>query len=200
MLRRALAASALVVFAAAPVLADEPTKPVAPAFEPTLQDYLGIYDALEHYRIGIEKHDEKIEQSAFWDDAVRGRGAGAGAPPGANAGPPGPGGPAGPGEARRGPPNWEELKKMPGFVEVWHLPLDSYIHFESATRATHYEYFLSIYPQPEKKMDAAEMAKQPNASTYRTSIVGWPGHYDDILEKRNGEWRILQRKMAMNEK
>jgi len=89
---------------------------------------------------------------------------------------------------------------MPGFVEVWHLPLDSYIHFESATRATHYEYFLSIYPQPEKKMDAAEMAKQPNASTYRTSIVGWPGHYDDILEKRNGEWRILQRKMAMNEK
>jgi len=25
-------------------------------------------------------------------------------------------------------------------------------------------------------------------------------HYDDILEKRHGEWRILQRKMGMNEK
>jgi hypothetical protein len=89
---------------------------------------------------------------------------------------------------------------MPGFVEVWHLPLDSYIHFESATRATHYEYFLSTYPQPEKKLDPAELAKQPNASAYRTSVLGWPGHYDDVLEKRNGEWRILQRRMGMNTK
>jgi len=87
---------------------------------------------------------------------------------------------------------------MPGFVEVWHLPLDSYIHFESATRATHYEYFLSIYPQPEKKVEGA--GNLPNASSSRTSIVGWPGHYDDILEKRNGEWRILSRKTRINEK
>jgi hypothetical protein len=76
------------------------------------------------------------------------------------------------------------------------LPLDSYIHFESATRATHYGYFLSIYPQPEKKVEGS----QPNASASRTSIVGWPGHYDDILEKRNGEWRILQRKSIINQK
>jgi hypothetical protein len=34
----------------------------------------------------------------------------------------------------------------------------------------------------------------------RVSIAGWPGHYDDVLEKRNGEWRILQRKNGMNEK
>ena len=86
---------------------------------------------------------------------------------------------------------------MPGFVEVWHLPLDSYIHFESATRATHYEYFLSIYPQPEKQVEGGNV---PNASASRTSIVGWPGHYDDILEKRNGEWRILSRKTRINEK
>jgi len=32
------------------------------------------------------------------------------------------------------------------------------------------------------------------------SIVGWPGHYDDVLEKRNGEWRILTRKTLINEK
>jgi hypothetical protein len=86
---------------------------------------------------------------------------------------------------------------MPGYVEVWHLPLDSYIHFDSPTRATHYEYFLSIYPQPEKK--APEGGRISNTEA-RTSILGWPGHYEDILEKRNGEWRILQRKMGMNEK
>jgi hypothetical protein len=34
----------------------------------------------------------------------------------------------------------------------------------------------------------------------RTSIVGWPGHYEDILEKRHGEWRILQRKTMINQK
>jgi len=101
-------------------------------------------------------------------------------PPGANAGPPGPGAGA------------------PG--EVWHLPLDSYIHFESATRATHYGYFLSIYPQPEKKAEGGSVGPMPNASSSRVSLVGWPGHYEDILEKRNGEWRILQRKSMINQK
>ncbi len=79
------------------------------------------------------------------------------------------------------------------------MPFDSYIHFESATRATHYEYFLSIYPQPEKKPEpgAPPAANMQNA---RTSVVGWPGHYEDILEKRNGEWRLLQRKSMINQK
>jgi hypothetical protein len=90
--------------------------------------------------------------------------------------------------------NFAELKKMPGFVQVWHLPLDSYIHFESATRARHYEYFLSTYPQPEKKGEGLTDMEA------RTSILGWPGHYEDIMEKRNGEWRILQRRMGMNSK
>jgi len=80
---------------------------------------------------------------------------------------------------------------------VWHLPLDSYIHFDSATRATHYEYFLSLYPQPEKKR--AEGATG-NMQDSRISIVGWPGHYEDILEKRHGEWRILTRKSMINQK
>jgi hypothetical protein len=40
----------------------------------------------------------------------------------------------------------------------------------------------------------------PNASSYRNTIVGWPGHYEDILEKRNGEWRILHRKSMINQK
>jgi hypothetical protein len=127
-----------------------------------------------------------LQDSAFWEVPKRP------APPPGFVPPPGAGGAAG------APPSWEEIKKMPGFVEVWHLPLDSYIHFESATRATHYEYFLSVYPQPEKQVD--DKAGQPNASSSRVSIVGWPGHYDDILEKRNGEWRILTRKTLINEK
>jgi hypothetical protein len=199
--RVVLAASAVALLGAVPALAAESAQPAA-SFEPTMADYLGIYDALQHYRIGVETHDQEIENSSRWQDG-RGRGGNGGPPPGggANGGPPGAGGPPGGGVRRGGgAPNFEELRKMPGFVEVWHLPLDSYIHFESATRARHYEYFLSIYPQPEKKLDPAELAKLPDASSYRNSILGWPGHYDDILEKRNGEWRILQRQMGMGTK
>lgn len=199
-LQLALAASVMVL-AVAPALAADAAQPAASGFVPTLADYLSIYDALQHYRIGVQEEDQKEQQAAFWPDAARGGGGGGrgagGPPPGADAGPPA-GGAPGAGGARRGPPpNWEEIKKMPGFVQVWHLPLDSYIHFDSATRATHYEYFLSIYPQPEKK--APEGGSISNMEA-RTSIVGWPGHYEDILEKRNGEWRILQRKMGMNER
>jgi hypothetical protein len=193
-LRGALVASVVALLAAAPVLT-EAAQPAPSGFVPTMADYLGIYDALQNYRIGVEKHDEAARKGAFWEDADRGGGRNAGPPPGMA---PPPGANAGPsGAGRAAPPSWDEIKKMPGFVEVWHLPLDSYIHFESATRATHYEYFLSIYPQPEKKVEGANMGNMQEA---RTSIVGWPGHYDDILEKRHGEWRILQRKMGMNEK
>jgi hypothetical protein len=185
-LRRALAGSVLALLAAAPGLAAETAQPqpAASDYVPTMADYQGIYDALQNYRVGLEKHDETVQKAAYWEDAARGGGRSAGAPSGANA----------------GLPTLEELKKRPGFGQVWHLPLDSYIHFESATRARHYEYFLSIYPQPEKKLDPAELAKLPDASSYRNSILGWPGHYDDILEKRNGEWRILQRQMGMGTK
>ena len=214
-LQRALAVSAMALLAAAPALAADAAKPAAAArYIPTTADYLAVYDALQNYRFGVEKHDQKTLERAFWEDAVHiavpspgveiriplkggpptpppgftppGGGApgpgggpppGFTPPPGGNAGPPGPGGNEG---------------------EVWHLPLDSYIHFDSATRATHYEYFLSIYPQPEKKPEPGK--PMPNASAMRTSIVGWPGHYEDILEKRHGEWRILQRKSVINQK
>jgi hypothetical protein len=198
--RCALAASAVALLAVATALA-APAPPAAARYVPTMADYLGVYDALQNYRFGVEKHDQKALQSAFWEDGVHiavpnpGQeirmplnGAaptpppgfapppGFGPPPGSKGGPPGPGGEGG---------------------EVWHLPLDSYIHFESATRATHYEYFLSIYPQPEKKVAGGNMRNMQEA---RTSIVGWPGHYEDILEKRHGEWRILQRKSMINQK
>lgn len=212
-LRGALAASVVTLLAAGSALA---AQPAASGYKPTMADYLGVYDALQNYRFGVEKHDQKAMEHAFWEDgadiAVPSPGleirmplkggfqppAGAGQP-GPNAGPPPggvppgamppgampPGGPAGPGGGEGS--------------EVWHLPLDSYIHFESATRATHYEYFLSLYPQPEKKPEDGK-PNTGNMQNTRTSIVGWPGHYEDILEKRHGEWRILQRKSMINQK
>lgn len=215
-LRNALVASVVALLAAAPpALAAEAAQPAASRYVPTTADYLGVYDALNNYRLGVEKHDQQAAEKVFWPDGVNiavptpggpeirlplreggpppagagQAGANAGPPPGSNAGPPGPG--AGP------PPGVGGGAGGRGGGEVWHLPLDSYIHFESATRATHYEYFLSIYPQPEKKAEGGNMGNMQNA---RTSIVGWPGHYEDILEKRNGEWRILSRKSMINQK
>jgi hypothetical protein len=207
-LRRALAASVVALLAAAPALAAESAQPAASRFVPTMADYLGVYDALQRYRFGVEKHDRKALESAFWEDgadiAVPNPGQEirmplkGGFPPQTPAGQPGPN--AGPPPGLQPPPGSSAGPAGPGGGgegEVWHLPLDSYIHFESATRATHYEYFLSIYPQPEKKAEGGTVGNMQNA---RTSIVGWPGHYEDILEKRHGEWRILQRKSMINQK
>lgn len=207
-LRRVLTAGVVALFVAAPVLA-EAAQPAASAYFPTTADYLAVSDALQRYRLGVDKHDPKMLESAFWEDganiAVPSPGVeirlplnGAPPPPpaglaGPNAGPAPGSNPGKPGPNAAPPPG----AGGEGGDEVWHLPLDSYIHFESATRATHYGYFLSIYPQKEKKVEAGNMANMRDA---RTSIVGWPGHYEDILEKRKGEWRILSRKSVINQK
>jgi hypothetical protein len=212
--RRVLAVSLAALLAATPLLVAESAQAAAPAYTPKMADYLGVYDALQHYRFGVEKHDQKMLQSAFWEDgvniAVPSPGQEIrlpldGSPPQAPGGQPGPklGPPPNAGPPPNGgpPPGSTAGPAGPGgggAGEVWHLPLDSYIHFDSATRATHYEYFLSIYPQPEKTPEGG--GNVPNASSFRTSIVGWPGHYEDILEKRHGEWRILQRKSMINQK
>jgi len=224
--RRVLAVSLVALLATAPALAAKSSAAASAGYVPTMADYLAVYDALQNYRYGVEKHDDKAMEKAFWEDGAniavptpggpeirmplkeggptQGRAGlpgpnagpppGLAPPPGAPAGPPGAGGPPGP-AAGRGAPGGGGANGAGG---VWHLPLDSYIHFESATRATHYEYFWSIYPQPEQKpLDTSTMV---NASASRNSIAGWPGHYEDILEKRNGEWRILQRKSMINQK
>jgi hypothetical protein len=227
-LQRALAAGALTLLAAAPVLVAEAAEKAPARFVPTMADYLGVYDAIQNYRFGVEKHDQKAMERAFWEDGANiavptpggpeirmplkegdqpQRGAGPpgpnagpppGAPPGANGGPPPglalpPGANAGPPGAGGAPP----AGGGGGGVTVWHMPLDSYIHFDSPTRATHYEYFLSIYPQPEKKREPGVTGPMQDS---RVTIVGWPGHYEDIMEKRHGEWRILQRKSMINQK
>jgi hypothetical protein len=69
-------------------------------------------------------------------------------------------------------------------IPPWHLALSHHFEFQSPTRATHYGYFVSVYPDLKTK----------------TTTVGLPGHYDDILEKRNGEWRILQRTSVIGAK
>jgi hypothetical protein len=171
-----------VLFAAAPALAADAVKPPSSRFAASIDDYLAIYDVLQRYRLGLAKHDKTMQDSAFWV-------------------PPKPMTPL-PGMvplSGAGAPSWDEIRKTPGFVDTWDLPLDSYIHFESATRATHYEYFVPLYPQPEKKVEAGKEESLPYWA-YRTSVVGWPGHYEDSLEKRNGEWRILDRKILMNQK
>jgi len=161
-----------------------------------MMDYLGVYDALQRYRIGTDKHDQKLRNSAYWDDAIH---ISVPTPGGPETRRQGSGNQAAPNAAgAAGAANAPGAPGGAGGVDIWHLPLDSYIHFESATRATHYGYFLSIYPQPEKV--PLDPSTQVNASASRYSIVGWPGHYDDILEKRNGEWRILQRKTMINQK
>ncbi|EIZ80903.1 hypothetical protein WSK_0586 [Novosphingobium sp. Rr 2-17] len=110
-----------------------------------------------------------------------------GPPPGGMGGPP-PGGMGGPPGGPGGTPGGESEGS------VWHMPFADTFQFLSPTRATHYQYFLSVYPLPEKT------AATLQARDKRLSAVGWPGHYEDILEKRNGEWRILQRKSFINAK
>ena len=66
-LRRALAASVVALLAAAPALT-EAAQPAASGYVPTMADYLGVYAALQNYRFGVEKHDQKALQSAFWKD------------------------------------------------------------------------------------------------------------------------------------
>jgi hypothetical protein len=200
-----LAAGVISLLAAASAIATEAAQPATPRYVPTMADYLGVYDALQNYRFGVEKHDQKALQSAFWEDgvdiAVPSPGQEIRIP--LNGGMPSPTAAGRPASQFSPPPSANLAPPAPGGGgegEVWHLPLDSYIHFESATRATHYEYFLSIYPQPEKKPEGENVGKMQNASAFRTSIVGWPGHYEDILEKRHGEWRILQRKSMINQK
>jgi hypothetical protein len=220
-LRHALAASAVALLAAAPAVTLA-AQPAAPRYVPTMADYLSVYDAIQNYRWSVEKHDHKALENAFWEDgadiAVPSPGLEirmplkeggqpqvlsggplptmGGPPPGMSppAGMSPPPGMAPPAGANGGPP---PNAAGGGAGEVWHMPFDSYIHFESATRATHYEYFLSIYPQPEKKVEAGKAGNMQDA---RVSIVGWPGHYEDLLEKRHGEWRILQRKAMINQK
>lgn len=179
------------------------TSAAAPSYKPTVDDWIGVNAAVNNYTLGIELHDMARTDKAFWPEAtivaepepgmsftMPYKAAAAGPPP-PGAMPPGmPPPPSGAGAG--GPP--PGLPPMPpGFrpgnaigngIPPWHLALSHHFEFQTATRATHYGYFVSVYPDLKTK----------------TTIVGLPGHYEDVLEKRNGEWRILQRKTVIGVK
>jgi len=158
------------------------------AYQPTIDDWVGVNAAVDNYTLGLELHDLVRFDKAFWPEAtiiaepqpglrfsMPYRQAAAEPPKlpagGAPALPPGVP-PLPPGVVPPGGGN-----AIGNGIPPWHLSLSHHFEFQSATRATHYGYFISVYPDPKTKM----------------TVVGLPGHYDDILEKRHGEWRILQR-------
>lgn len=202
-----LASASLLTAAGAACAQEAAQSATASAYKPTVDDWIGVNAAVDNYTLGLERHEPALFDKAFWPEAqiiavpepglrfaMPYRQAEAGPPPPGAMPPPGaippPGMPQGgpmppPGAPPGGPmpPPGSHLP-MPGGVNAigngnppWHLAISHHFEFQSATRATHYGYFLSVYPDLKTKQ----------------TIVGLPGHYDDILEKRNGEWRILQR-------
>jgi hypothetical protein len=141
-------------------------------YKPTVDDWVGVNTAVDNYTLGLELHDSTRFDKAFWPEAtiiVQPE-------PGKSFSMPYK-------MAEAGPPKPPPGAPMPtgnaigSDVPPWHLALSHHFEFLGPTRATHYGYFVSVYPDLKTKM----------------TTVGLPGHYDDILEQRNGEWRILQR-------
>ena len=150
----------------------------ASTYKPTIDDWAGVNAAVDNYTLGMELQNPALTDKAFWPEAMvivqpePGKSMKvpyrqAGEPPPAAAG------------------SKAKVHNVIGTdIPPWHLALSHHFEFQNATRATHYGYFLSVYPNLKTK----------------TTTVGLPGHYDDILEKRNGEWRILQRTIAIGAK
>jgi hypothetical protein len=167
---------------------------------PTFQDYMAIEDAMHAYHYGLDTRDDKLKASAFTKEGrlttvVDGKeirveypnhpekntGDIPVIPPAGGATPGGAGGPAAGGPPPGGTAGFQAPKG-----ELWHLAYPGHIKFESATRATNYGYWTSLYSE----------AKGP-----RDSQVGSPGHYDDVLEKQpDGRWLFVERKIVVGAK
>lgn len=175
----------------------------ASSYKPTVDDWVGVNAAVDNYTLGLELHDMARFDKAFWPEATivaqpepgmsfsmpyRQAAEGPPKPPaGGGAMPPPPAGmpkpPAG-GPPMPAPGTPGGVNGIGTNVAPWHLSLSHHFEFQSPTRATHYGYFVSVYPDLQTKK----------------TVVGLPGHYDDVLEKRNGEWRILERKTVIGVK
>jgi hypothetical protein len=182
-----------------------PAESSAAAYKPNVDDWIGVNAAVDNYTLGLEQHDMARYDKAFWPEATivaqpepgmsftmpyRKAAEGPPKPPTGGFPPPGappPGGLPPGGTPPGGPPPGSGMpagNAIGNGLTPWHLSLSHHFEFQSATRATHYGYFVSVYPDLKTKM----------------TTVGLPGHYDDVLEKRNGEWRILQRKTVIGVK
>ena len=149
------------------------------SYKPTVDDWVGVNAAVDNYTLGLELHDPARFDKAFWPEAT----VTAQPEPGMSFTMPYK-------QVAAGPPKPPPGSAMPAVnvigsdIPPWHLALSHHFEFQSPVRATHYGYFLSIYPDLKTKK----------------TIVGLPGHYEDVLEKRNGEWRILQRTSVIGAK
>lgn len=202
----AVFAGACMSLHAGAALAAAPVENAVTAYSPSVDDWVGVNAAVDNYTLGLELHDMARFDKAFWPEATivaqpepglsftmpyRKAAEGPPKPPAGGFPPPGsglpPGGPPPGGLPPGGPPPGSGMPSgnaIGNGLTPWHLSLSHHFEFQSATRATHYGYFVSVYPNVKTKM----------------TIVGLPGHYDDVLEKRNGEWRILKRTTVIGAK
>lgn len=169
---------------------------------PTFEDYLSIEDAMHDYHYGLDNGDNKLKASAFTRNGrvvtvVDGKEVATEYPnqpekqSGSNLRAPPADGPVSRGPAPGGissggpPPAGAGGFQMPK-GELWHLAYPGHLKFESATRATHYGYWTSLYSE----------AKGP-----RDSQVGSPGHYEDTFEKQpDGRWLFSERRIVVGSK
>ncbi|GEM_PF-2684972 len=149
----------------------------APAYKPTVDDWVGVNAAVDNYTLGLELHDPARSDKAFWPEAIIIMQP----EPGKSITIPYRQNETAPPKSAGGAPMANVIGTD---IPPWHLALSHHFEFQSPTRATHYGYFLSVYPDLKAK----------------TTTVGLPGHYEDILEKRDGEWRILQRTTVIGAK
>ena len=173
-----IAGACLLIIAGGAYAQTSPAKPDTSGYSPTVEDWVGVNAAVNNYTLGLELHDMARYDKAFWPEAniiVQPE-------PGMSMSIPYKKAAEGPPPPPAGAP--EPTNAIGSVNPPWHLSLSHHFEFQSATRATHYGYFVSVYPDPITKK----------------TIVGLPGHYDDLLEKRNGEWRILQRTTAIGVK
>lgn len=179
---RSAAASVLLISASAvaPVIAADS------AYTPTMKDWMSIQEAMHNYHEGLDRRDNKIMAKAFTENGTLGlvddRGIqmsnvigrdkiAAGGLMSGRSPPDAAGGPPAPGDAG-------------DMGEMWHFTGDDHYVFESPTRATHYGYWLEVRPGQDRK-----------------SIIGIPGHYEDVLVKqKNGEWLFKERKIIVGKK
>lgn len=158
--------------------AQAPTaKAEASGYKPTVDDWVGVNAAVDNYTLGLELHDPARFDKAFWPEAkiiVQPE-------PGKSFTMPYQAAAAPPPRPASAP---QATNAIGTDVPPWHLALSRHFEFQSPTRASHYGYFISVYPDLKTKLTTA----------------GLPGHYEDILEKRNGEWRILERKTVVGAK
>lgn len=167
------------------------------AYTPTMKDMMSIEAAMHRYHEGLDKSEYKVMASAFTPDGTLtiidhgkaqkpvshdqiavGALYGDAPPPGARGGTPAVPNGTSPAAPDRNTPAMD-------MGALWHFTeVNSYFEFESATRATHYAYWMDVHVHEES----------------HSSTLGVPGHYEDVFVKRNGEWLILSRKILVGTK